>query len=370
MRSTTHSSSPPALLMVGPFPPPVHGQAMATLATAEMLEDAGFAVTRCDTGEGNGGGRAKRLGRLAKAFSRIAGASEDHIYISANANRGMGLTWLMCRLARSRGKRLTIHHHAYSYIGSPSNLAARMAGAAGPGAMHLTQCRSMGEELSARYPVIGHTLPFSNVGFVDEAEEMPRPARALTLGHMSNLTEDKGLGLVIETMRRAIAAGTDARLIVAGPCSDEFARDTVASASAELGARFEYRGPVYGEDKEDFFRAIDLFLFPTRYRNETQGIVNLEALSYGVPVAAFGQCCVGETVGDKGGLVVAASDDFAQQAQALIAAFEANPARHRASAREQFRNLSATHASDLDAILAHFKSVAQNSTAATEHTND
>ena len=69
-------------------------------------------------------------------------------------------------------------------------------------------------------------------------------------------------------------------------------------------------------------------------------------------------------------LVVAASDDFAQQAQALIAAFEANPARQRASAREQFRNLSATHASDLDAILAHFKSVAQNSTAATEHTND
>ena len=358
MKTERPNAPQSGLLMIGPFPPPVHGQSAATLATAEMLEAGGLTVSRCDTGEGEHGGKLQRLKRLAGAFRRLASASEDHVYISANANRGMALTWLMCALARARGKSLTLHHHAYNYIGTHSGLAERMAKAAGPQAMHLTQCRGMGAELADRYPVIEKTLPFSNVGFVDEAPVFPRPVRPVTLGHLSNLTQDKGLGRVVECLRAALARNLDVRLVVAGPCSDAFARDTVASAKKEFGDRFEYRGPVYGEAKQAYFQAIDLFLFPTRYRNETQGIVNLEALACGVPVAAFDQCCVGETVGQKGGLVVESDADFAQNVLSFIAAFEADPEHFRASAREQFEDLRRMHETDAAAILDHFKRAA------------
>ena len=34
---------------------------------------------------------------------------------------------------------------------------------------------------------------------------------------------------------------------------------------------------------------IDLLIFPTRYTNETEGIINHEAMSRGVPVIAYGR---------------------------------------------------------------------------------
>ncbi|WP_379547103.1 glycosyltransferase family 4 protein [Qipengyuania sp. DSG2-2] len=344
--------------MIGPFPPPVHGQSAATLATAEMLADAGFDVRRCDTGEGASGGRMTRITRLLSAMMRIMTGSERHIYISANANLGMSITFLLCLLARIRGRALTLHHHAYSYIGARSGWAAGMAKAAGPNAMHLTQCSGMGAELAARYPVIARTLPFSNVGFVEKQTDAGPQQGAFTFGHMSNLTEDKGLGEAVDTLRSALSDGMDARLVVAGPCSDDFATRTVKAAKQELGQRFEYRGPVYGADKDAFFKDLDLFLFPTRYRNETQGIVVLEALSYGVPVAAYGQCCVGETVGPEGGVVAANDDDFAGVALQFAAAYAADPAGTRAKAHRQFQRHTETHQRDLDAITAHFHQVA------------
>jgi len=46
----------------------------------------------------------------------------------------------------------------------------------------------------------------------------------------------------------------------------------------------EIVGPRYGEDKTKEFQNADIFVFPTFYRNETFGLVNLEAMQFGLPV--------------------------------------------------------------------------------------
>jgi glycosyltransferase involved in cell wall biosynthesis len=57
---------------------------------------------------------------------------------------------------------------------------------------------------------------------------------------------------------------------------------------AELEEKYKdavFTGPKYGEDLTKFYQAADVFVFPSR--TDTFGLVNVEALACGVPVAAY-----------------------------------------------------------------------------------
>ena len=62
----------------------------------------------------------------------------------------------------------------------------------------------------------------------------------------------------------------------------------------------EYRGALYGADKDAFFEAIDVFIFPTRYKNEAQPTVIFEAMSRGVPILSYERGCIKGQVGGAG----------------------------------------------------------------------
>ena len=51
-----------------------------------------------------------------------------------------------------------------------------------------------------------------------------------------------------------------------------------------LQAFVEYQGKKYNKEKERAFSESDIFAFPTFYSKETFGLVNLEAMQYGLPV--------------------------------------------------------------------------------------
>ena len=46
-----------------------------------------------------------------------------------------------------------------------------------------------------------------------------------------------------------------------------------------------FTGPKYGDDLTRYYQAADVFVFPSR--TDTFGLVNVEALACGVPVAAY-----------------------------------------------------------------------------------
>lgn len=69
--------------------------------------------------------------------------------------------------------------------------------------------------------------------------------------------------------------------------------------------RIKYLGPLHGEEKEKLFLNADIFCFPTQYKYETFGIVNIEAMKYSLPVVTSNKGGIPEIIIDeKGGFIL------------------------------------------------------------------
>ncbi len=346
------------ILFIAPMPPPVHGQSVASAAMREFIENGGQITHVLDSGEqGQTAGRWRKIGRQIGMAWQVLAAPEHKIYLSVNAGKGIVLTSLLAAAARIRGKSIALHHHSYQYIGEKKGLMDLLTRAAGRGAYHITNCRDMAMELQSRYPAAQHALGYSNVGVVDADLDFGyRHEGDLVLGHISNLTEEKGLGRTIDCFRQVRKIWPETRLIVAGPDSDEFAKRAINAAMAEFGETFSWIGPVYGAAKKDYFHRLDVVLFPSLYPIETQGIVNLEAMACGKPVIAFAQCCIGGDIGASGGLAVAKSDDYNAATIGFLQGYFSEPENHARRARQRFEELLSEHEQQKSDLRAWFRS--------------
>jgi glycosyltransferase involved in cell wall biosynthesis len=130
--------------------------------------------------------------------------------------------------------------------------------------------------------------------------------RPLVLGHLSNLSSnlsiEKGLAEVMHVARSARQSGLASKVVLAGPATGAPEQALVAEASSNKDV--DYRGPVYGDRKEAFFDEIDVFLFPSRYRNELSPLVVWESLLRGIPVIAYEVGCLAQAASADGSLVL------------------------------------------------------------------
>ena len=324
--------SKPGALFIGPLPPPHHGQAASTLDLLTRLLEDGVALKLVDTNDGPGSklsGVVNRMMRHLKAAANIAKHSQTSVYVSVNANAGMILTAALAGLARRRGHNIILHHHTRGHLQPGHKNLGRLVKAAGSDAVHICICPSMAEDLMRAAPGVQATLAYSNVNVVDSAlrqlplKTMP-PAHERTLGHLSNLTIEKGLERVIECFRIARNSGKAKRLIVAGPLGGPREKALVSESAVEFGSDFEWLGPIYGDAKRDFFKMIDVFLFPSLYKHETQGIVNLEALASGCPVAAYAICCISSDLQGSAAVAIPSDRDFPSEAMKFLDSLDAS----------------------------------------------
>jgi glycosyltransferase involved in cell wall biosynthesis len=125
---------------------------------------------------------------------------------------------------------------------------------------------------------------------------------------MSNLSCEKGLDTFIDCLRAARSVGLDLHAILAGPPTSSKAEKLIDEAKNDLGDLLTVLGPVSGASKDQFFKSIDVFLFPTRYKNEAQPLVILEAMSHGVPIVATNHGYCAELIGSAG--ITASTSEF------------------------------------------------------------
>ena len=332
---------PSLVVAIGPLPPPTHGFSENTKIITDRLRG------RCrlrvvDTSPGSPRRSpvyyARRVWREIRgglALLRGITAGARLTYLPAAGAGGLLFTVLQAGIARLAGYGIAIHHHSFAYIEERSALMGLLVRFAGPKALHIFLCAVMQRRFEAQYgPRNGMIV--SNAFYIRDnlgRERTPPVAGLLRLGHMSNLSAEKGLDDFLGLLRALKAAGIRFRGVLAGPAATDAAAAAIAAAAAELGADLDYRGPVYGEAKTRFFADIDVFVFPTRYKFEAQPNVVFEALSFGAPVIAFARGCVAGDLPESCGSAVPVGADFIAAARERLAGWSADPAALAASAR-------------------------------------
>jgi glycosyltransferase involved in cell wall biosynthesis len=296
-----------SLFVVGALPPPVNGYALVTQAFAQLAES--IRDVRClDTSPGHfARGPAyhlRRIGRLLHALQVVGAtprAQRGALYCPVESGFGLVYTLTLCALARLFGLPIFFHHHSFRYIDQRSRMMSAIVRLSRKGVTHIFLCRCMEQKFRTAYPRSLEARVLSNAGFLDASVSRSfDEQRPLTVGFLSNLNAEKGLYRFLEVASAAHKVGLDIRFVLAGPAAESADAGAIAQARQSLGDALDYRGPVYGEQKTRFYQDIDVFLFPSLYRNEAQPLVLFEATLAGSLVIAIDRGCIAEQIGDQG----------------------------------------------------------------------
>ena len=105
-------------------------------------------------------------------------------------------------------------------------------------------------------------------------------------GFVGRITAEKGITFLIEAFRRC--ASPEDRLLIAGQGSKEIGESTLAEVEelARLDPRIQLLGFVAEGQMSNFYASLDAFVFPSVNRLEAFGMVQMEAITAGVPVIA------------------------------------------------------------------------------------
>lgn len=230
----------------------------------------------------------------------------EPIYVSLNSNQGIWLNVPLFIAASIAGSTVLIHYHAVGHLRKRSVALRLIMKLPNMQRVHIVLGEAMKKQIAPILPPGDKLLLLNNSGLVSpELLGINRRATEgpCVIGHLSNLCKEKGIEHVVGVAIAAVDAGYSIKLVVAGPIGDETARLALLKAELKLGDRFRYLGPVFGEKKQEFFSSIDLFLFPTEYRNEAEPLVLLEAMAANVNCVALNAGCIADDVLPLGGMV-------------------------------------------------------------------
>jgi glycosyltransferase involved in cell wall biosynthesis len=346
------------------LPPPVHGQSVVSeKIAARLVSDDRIRARIVDIGPGRlSRGPLYHLTRIVRVFGALAeqfkyaGFRSRTLYTVVDSGWGILYNFALIGLARALGFRIVVHHHTAAHTLAIRPAFGRLAAVMGNAGTHVALGAAMAADLRRRYPSVGDVIVLNNAFAVDVCRELgarPVATSQLRIGFLSNLSDEKGLNVVVEAVKLGRRSGLDLVLRLAGPVMSCEASAKIERTKSELGGALEVLGPVAGQAKEDFFNSIDVFLFPTNYKFEAQPLVIIEAMAHGCAIIVNARGYIAELVGDAA-TVVADDDDFVATMLRLCGAWAKDRARlqhWRELAQERFKELRRASEKDLGRLL-------------------
>jgi glycosyltransferase involved in cell wall biosynthesis len=129
-------------------------------------------------------------------------------------------------------------------------------------------------------------------------------ADEVVLGHLANLSPEKGTIDLLVAADQARKAGSPVRVVLAGPRMPSFDQFWKRRGPADWVTLL---GPIDDAGKRDFFAAIDVFALPSR--SDSFGLVFLEAWANGLPVIGYRAGGVADVIRhEQDGLLVRCGD--------------------------------------------------------------
>lgn len=317
------------MVVLGPFPPPVNGAAKNTLLLYEALVSSGCDAVKIDQSASSlahrrsGAYHIERLFRNIIGLLRIAGAVRKGARLYMVPDGGLGAWYSMVHILVARVlpfEHFVIHHRTFRYVDGFSRPIAVLTRATRGRATHIFLSLEMSRAYRARYGDVD-SLVAGNARFVQEEASVPAAPRApgpLRIGHLSNLCREKGFFDVADAFEAFVATGASAELLLAGPVVEPEVAERLEGLRSRHGQAVRHCGQVSGTAKTEFYRSLDVFLFPTRYDKEASPNVVYEALAAGAPVAATGRGCLPEMIHGARGVISRSIDDFPTVATAFM----------------------------------------------------
>ena len=326
--------------LVGMFPPPLHGMSLineyvkqkVSVSVSPLVID--FSPRNLDRSFVVRFGKIFRVIRCVfQLFSYLVTGQVGSIYFGLSGGNGQAYDAIFVGIGRVFGKKLYLHHHSYQYLNQVRWLAKLLFAIAGEKAVHIVACEKMACDLKRLYPVVTDVRIISGISALELWAGDVRPREHIqSIGFLSNISVEKGVLEFLAVADWAGQAGLPIRFLLAGPYQDEKVRCLVEARLAAL-ANVTCVGSVYGEDKQVFFDSIDILLFPTRYANESEGLVIHEAMSRAVPVIACSRGCIEQIISDQVGLRLAPTEDYVANAIEKIQEWLLNPQAYQRVSR-------------------------------------
>ncbi|MFC1542964.1 glycosyltransferase family 4 protein [Candidatus Neomarinimicrobiota bacterium] len=285
--------------------------------------------------------RLARLVRVLSGFIKLLKSIQqwDLLYISPSGGIGQVYDLFFILTARILKRRIILHHHNYEYLDRHSALTALLSYIAGPQAVHVVMCEDMDQRLRGNYSRARKTVVLSHVAMQNYSppDGVPR-TRLRRIGFISNITYAKGIKEYLNVVARLEEMGAPVEAFLAGPFSDKYIRQDIELCLAQLSS-LHYLGPVAGEKKLTFFQDIDVLLLPTH--QESVGLVNLEAISQGVPLIVLARGCIPELFHPEAGVVITDRSDYVKIACRTIIAWVENPQAYQSASQKAYARFQA-----------------------------
>ena len=112
--------------------------------------------------------------------------------------------------------------------------------------------------------------------------------------------------------------GVDFHLHLGGPPENIRTAKYINKMMDTLSDQVTYHGEISSNNKNEFYSAIDIFLFPSEYKNEAQPNVLFEANAFGVPVISLAIGCISSDVNCTNGFLFRNQSEFSDLAPELI----------------------------------------------------
>lgn len=224
------------------------------------------------------------------------------LYRPINAGYGQIYDIIFIIIARIFKVKIFIHHHSFFYLNRKRFLTKTLIKLASERAKHIVLGPKMRDLLQEKYSLNQEIFILSNV-FINK-EYLPskkyKSSDFIVLGHLANLTAEKGVLRFIEIVKFLNRIGLKVIGEIAGPIHDNSVNQIIQNETTK-NKFINYHGPVYGDDKEKFLERLDIFLFPTSYINEAEPLVLYEAAKFGCLLVGSTVGCMKEVINSLGG---------------------------------------------------------------------
>jgi len=337
------------IILVGTFPPPFHGMSSINSFMHDRLCADGALPKLVNTSPHT---LSRSIAaRFLKVFNVIYAAvsycwelcfyAPSVLYIGLSGGNGQFYDLFFIFLARIFGLKIFIHHHSYQYILQKKLISLFLFYIAGKDSEHIVACKKMSCDLRLMYSSVGIVRIISGIATLAPPSDLNVVKKSITtIGFLSNITAEKGILDFLGVAERAQYLATQLKFVLAGPFQDDDIKELVEARMKNL-TNVKYIGPVYGEDKISFFSEIDIFLFPTNYINESEGLVIHEAMRSSVPVIAYQRGCIEQIINESNGLSIPSQFNFVDCAYRQILEWTNHPDRYQkisAGAFNSFEN--------------------------------